>query len=62
MWFFRRREPEKNICKIREAKKVLQEKICDFRELINATLANALNCKGSLIVSCTSTDTYRQNN
>jgi len=35
----------KFICKIRKAKKVLQKKICYFRELINATLANTLNCK-----------------
>jgi len=35
----------KIICKIEKAKKVLQEKIYDFRELINTTLKNALNCE-----------------
>lgn len=40
----------KIICKIRKAKKVLQDKICDFRELINATLANALNCEEEVLI------------
>lgn len=35
----------KIVSKIEKAKQVLQERVCDFRELINTTLANMLNCE-----------------
>lgn len=40
----------KIVSKIEKAKQVLQERICDFRELINTTLANMLNCEKEVLI------------